>query len=238
MASPSQFFDPFFSSSLDLTPQVSGEPPPQTEPTSAPTAGSDNLEWSSQGLLTGATSALTIASHLPAAGVISLTGPLPPAPKPESSPTTDRKPTPPVNEYKLPVPGQGTIAVSSNPGDTFTLAVGSEEWEALLLMRVGTDSCKLSYTSGDGSIVDIRSVEVPATGAATKKAGIKTTNWLSIDHKNGILRYGKHYTNVKNTLLCVDLKKKDNDKGISVWNQGGYAWIEKLNTVRIVHEVG
>jgi hypothetical protein len=59
-------------------------------------------------------------------------------------------------------------------------------------------------------------------------SGVKTTYWFLIDNPNGVLSYGKYYTNKSSTLLQATLKKKT-EQGTIVWvNQEEYGRLDSL----------
>jgi hypothetical protein len=62
--------------------------------------------------------------------------------------------------------------------------------------------------------------------------GEKTTYWLSLDDKNGKVRYGKYYTSKAMTLIEADLKY-ENDGGLMVWKEPEkFSWLEQAKTVQ------
>ncbi|KAJ6535360.1 hypothetical protein DFH09DRAFT_1324980 [Mycena vulgaris] len=61
--------------------------------------------------------------------------------------------------------------------------------------------------------------------------------WLSIDHKNGILRFGRDYANLAFVLYEARLKKKV-DPGVWHWIDEKYVFIDSLATVDVQQRGG
>lgn len=97
----------------------------------------------------------------------------------------------------LPITGQGTIAVQAMAEAGLSIAVDGADGRTLVLYLTG-DSWNL-FAAPTGS-EKTRAAWVPIPARATKgdKAAylvpnVKTTYWLSIDNRNGILRCGLIY---------------------------------------------
>ncbi|KAI0273448.1 RmlC-like cupin domain-containing protein, partial [Gloeopeniophorella convolvens] len=67
--------------------------------------------------------------------------------------------------------------------------------------------------------------------------GITETYWVSLDRKNGALRYGKKYLNAGLTLYEVNLKHMSGD-GVPEWNDETYASFDNLTHVTVTQVGG
>ncbi|KAJ7831327.1 RmlC-like cupin domain-containing protein [Mycena olivaceomarginata] len=61
--------------------------------------------------------------------------------------------------------------------------------------------------------------------------------WISVDHKNGILRFGRDYVNLAFVLYEARLKQKV-DPGVWHWIDEKYAFIDHLTTVNVQQRGG
>jgi hypothetical protein len=146
----------------------------------------------------------------------------------------------PGKNLELPVCGQGTIAVRANANDllhikihtsllgatTFNLLLGPSDWDIYYEGPEGRLSLK-PYAL-------INKSEKDCWLSVSKEP---TIYWLSIDKNNGMLRYGKWYTNTSMILVQVSLKHLDPDPAgkSMVWNNPQRdAFIEKLKGVTVM----
>ncbi|MCJ1366397.1 hypothetical protein MMC16_005525 [Acarospora aff. strigata] len=144
--------------------------------------------------------------------------------------------------------GQGTIAVLSDARDRLLFSIKTDTAGApTLYLDIGRSECRMYYKRH--SVSKPMSIALDVAHGRPEDApylwsGKPTIYWLSIDKCNGILRYGKHYTNVAHTLLLAKLKKKGKDEksgddGVMVWiNPKKNAWLEGLRTVEVIQDNG
>ncbi len=145
-------------------------------------------------------------------------------------------------ETQLPVQGQGTIAVSSSAQDVLLFEVRTSTLGSpTLYLQIGLNECILFY--GDIKNPNVKKTVIPTTVLKSQDAcflrpGFQTTYWLSIYNGNGVLSYGKYYTNRSMTLLEARLKTKDST-GVMVWKEPEkYSWLSSVKTVEVVQDNG
>ena len=152
----------------------------------------------------------------------------------------------PDKKRTLPVTGQGTIAVLSDARERLLFSIKTAtEGAPTLYLEIGQLECRMFY--GDIDAGRITPIALQLAPSKPKESGYlcpgeKTVYWLSIDNGNGILRYGKHYTNTAQTLLSATLKKKGKDPvsgndGVMVWiHPKEHAWLASLKTVKVIQD--
>lgn len=60
---------------------------------------------------------------------------------------------------------------------------------------------------------------------------MKTTYWLSLDHINGSIKYGKYYTSANLKLIEVTFKKREGAN--SGWISDDFMWLKDLKDVTV-----
>lgn len=145
---------------------------------------------------------------------------------------------------ELPVLGRGTVAVSSNATDSLLFTIRTDTLGAPdLFLQIGKQDCTMYYIKrqihGNGETkVVIPTVFLKNKEACYLRPGVKTTYWFSIDNPNGILSYGKYYTNKSLTLLQATLKERSK-QGTQIWiNQEEYGWLDRLKHVELTQDKG
>lgn len=135
----------------------------------------------------------------------------------------------PTNTLKI--IGQGTVSVSSNAEGVLKLSVLTDvAGDPALHLAIGTSEI-LFYSENTGGQEDIPFTYTKSEDACFINPGIRTTYWLSLDAPNGLLRYGKYYTNKAMTLIEAKLKYQ-NDEGVMVWREPEkFAWLANVKTV-------
>ncbi|KAF8460834.1 RmlC-like cupin domain-containing protein [Kalaharituber pfeilii] len=137
---------------------------------------------------------------------------------------------------ELPVTGQGTIAVLSPARNLLEIKVKSlEPGVPTLSLRIGQEDCDFYYETINSQGI-INSIKLKGPHACDLNSGVRTNYWFSIDRNNGLLRYGKYFTNVSMTLMQATLKVK-NKEGVMVWKDPQrFAWIEKVKHVIVIQD--
>lgn len=153
-----------------------------------------------------------------------------------------------LTQYRLPITGQGTIAVESDAQDRLLFSVKTSTLGApTLYLEIDRSECRMFY--GNIEAAKVTPITPDPDSAPSKPAnafglwsGRKVRYWLSLDKNNGILRYGKFYTNVAETLFRATLKKKAKDpktgeEGVMVWiNPTEHSWLEGLKTFEVIQD--
>ncbi|KUJ13485.1 uncharacterized protein LY89DRAFT_754246 [Mollisia scopiformis] len=140
----------------------------------------------------------------------------------------------PPSESLLPVTGQGIIAVSSSAKVQILFVINCpKKSQNNLYLQIGAAEISLSFGPSMTRTESIPTKLIQQESACYLNPGVQTTYWLSIDGPNGVLRYGKYYTNKSMTLLEATLKKEEKP-GVPVWISSEYSWLADLKDVDIV----
>ncbi|KAG8630742.1 hypothetical protein KVT40_002361 [Elsinoe batatas] len=136
----------------------------------------------------------------------------------------------------LPVTGQGTVAVSSDARNLLSIAVETNlDGGPILHLDIGNSDFLFYFDTAAGK-QEIPYVFVKSKDACYLDAGKPTTYWLSLDQDNGILRYGKYYTNKAMTLVEARLKRLNKD-GLQVWDDPPkFSWLSNTKKIQIIQD--
>lgn len=148
-------------------------------------------------------------------------------------------------DHDLPIQGEGTISLSSDAQHLLHFELRPTGGKQSLFLEIGTEGCQLyeAHRSPDDPLKYHKPTNPKAIPFSYLKQGFdaalrhgkKTTYWLSLDRSNGVIMYGKYYANRSMALLQAELKKKD-EKGVMVWKEKHYAWLEKLKEVYAIQD--
>jgi hypothetical protein len=138
---------------------------------------------------------------------------------------------------QLVVEGQGTVAIQMTPGVQFAITLMPSEQ-----LADGEHALTLYLTNEGAQFLDVTStttpVEIPSTmpkglDAARLFPGEPDLFWLSVDQKNGYIRYGKTYRSVAVTGLQSKV-----DVGDPATTPGKFIWVKKLKYISIASTQG
>ncbi|KAF2722171.1 hypothetical protein K431DRAFT_245419 [Polychaeton citri CBS 116435] len=141
----------------------------------------------------------------------------------------------------FPVEGQGTVAARATVKNLLNFIINTDsKSDPSLQLSIGREEVLFFAKTQEQSLEQI---SIPFKYLKTEDAcwinsKKPTTYWLSIDTENGILRYGKYYTNKSMTLLEAVLKRKD-DTGVYVWEDPkSFDWLERVTTAQVTQDDG
>lgn len=142
------------------------------------------------------------------------------------------------NTTALPILGRGTIVVSSEAADMLLFTIKTKTLGAPdLFLQIGNEECKLFF-GNEGQATKIPTTFLKGEKACFLRSGVPTTYWFSIDNPNGVLSYGKYYTNKALTLMQATLKTKT-EAGVMVWTDPTeYSWLDELKGVKVMQDKG
>jgi hypothetical protein len=144
----------------------------------------------------------------------------------------------PIYSQELLILGQGTISVKSSAKDTLRFSISTKagtQGGRTLHLDVGKDQIRL-YFNGSTGEQPIDYHPVHSSESPLLNPGLLTTYWLSIDSNNGILRYGKYFTNKTMTLIEAPLKHLDKD-GRMIWTDPTkYSWLQDVFSVHALED--
>lgn len=151
-----------------------------------------------------------------------------------------RAPLGPTSDKTLPVTGQGTIAVRSAAINLLKISVSTSPElldGPILHLDIGPSNF-LFYFENKAGKHEIPFNVLKGQDACYLNSGLETTYWLSLDKENGILRYGKYFTNKSMTLVEATLKQENKD-GVMIWkNEEQFSWLEKVKTTEVMQDDG
>ncbi|GLB44970.1 hypothetical protein LshimejAT787_1900480 [Lyophyllum shimeji] len=131
----------------------------------------------------------------------------------------------------LQIEGQGVVAVRLTPGVhlaiTLTPHEDLREGDTGLKLDLGAASANF-YTVKQNSEETISSITPKGRKAPLLVPGVEDLYWLSVDKKNGMLRYGKTYRSASLTFLLAKV-----DVGDEATKPGPFIWIKSLKYIRI-----
>jgi hypothetical protein len=152
------------------------------------------------------------------------------APVPESLVLVGKKPQEvPVwsrGSAPLPVKGQGTVVAHVKNAEALEFIFRSESGDGIaLFVAVFSDHVGFWYgpsrpdfSPGDGDLTEIKGENAHRVSREGFVRPNKTDNhWLSIDPKNGRLKYGRGYVNATQILYEAPLMVRDEEKGVYKW---------------------
>lgn len=132
---------------------------------------------------------------------------------------------------QLVVEGQGVVAIQVTPGSDSTLRINltqsldPKDDETNLELELTTTSAKFFAIKGE------KKTEIPSTTPKGLKAallapGVPDLYWLSVDKKNGFLRYGKTYRSASLTYLKAKIQVGD-----VATTPGPFIWVKSLKYI-------
>jgi hypothetical protein len=150
--------------------------------------------------------------------------------KPLTEITTGESPL--VDTVTLPVKGQGTVAVKLKPSHYLAITLSPsqqlKEGETALQLEVTNKTAKF-YAVTTTTKEEIIEASFPkGVDAAKLIPEVDDLFWLSVDQKNGFIRYGKTYRAAAVTYLLAKVVVED-----ELEKPGPFNWIKKLKHVSI-----
>ncbi|VDB87461.1 unnamed protein product [Peniophora sp. CBMAI 1063] len=143
--------------------------------------------------------------------------------------------------------GQGTVIASCTMPTRLLFTFNTDGGDRALYVAVYESSVEFGYgpaapPGSNGFLPERVTIEGSVVGDSVD-SGLAPTflrptlqyparYWLSVDHKNGILRFGRDYANLTLTLYAAELKKRV-DPGVLHWKDDNYEFIDKLTTVTV-----
>ncbi|KAJ7482462.1 hypothetical protein FB451DRAFT_1364525 [Mycena latifolia] len=166
-----------------------------------------------------------------------------------TSPPLDSDPTVTYNACtNLGIRGQGTVIANCTSPIALLFSLSTDDQSKLSLYTQITETSvdfgygptapkgSTGYLPLDRMSIQGNVVNAPPSGTAPiflrPEMPYPARYWLSIDRKNGILRFGRDYTNLAFVLYEARLKKKV-DPGVWHWIDDKYTFIDKLTTVNV-----
>ena len=130
----------------------------------------------------------------------------------------------------LVIEGQGTIDVHVNPGSHLSISLYiSSKNPACLRLDLTETGGKLFSVFPDGQELELDTKAPKGVDAGRLVPGVEDSYWLSLDKKNGHLRYGESYKCASGTCLVAKL-----DIGDEKTVPGPYIWVKKLRKFKII----
>lgn len=148
------------------------------------------------------------------------------------------------DDHNLPIKGQGTISLQSDANDLLMFELRPADHKQSLFLEIGRNEVSLYQADKlqddplawqptfNQTPIPFEYLKKPLD--ASLRPGVKTTYWLSLDRSNGIIMYGKYYANRSMTLVQAELKKTE--KGVKVWKDKEYEWLETLDEVYAIQD--
>jgi hypothetical protein len=153
-----------------------------------------------------------------------------------------------TGEAPLPVIGQGTVVVSVANARELLFALpqadnGDDDGRALYAL-ISSDGCALrvapagatsfAEASADALVLEDKPGPLVKEARYLVPGPEPDTYWLSVDKKNGIIRYGRGYVNLSQALYEVTLGVFDKENGVCKWADKKFQFIERLAKVQIL----
>ncbi|KAF8069883.1 RmlC-like cupin domain-containing protein [Lyophyllum atratum] len=136
---------------------------------------------------------------------------------------------------QLVVEGQGIVAVQVKPGVQFSIILTPSaelgDNDTGLKLELTEKSAKFFAITLHSS-TEIPSVTPKGPTAPLLVPGVEDLYWLSVDQKNGSLRYGKTYRSASTTFLKATV-----DVGDKATKPGPFIWVKSLKHVSIVSDI-
>ena len=175
------------------------------------------------------TSDSTISKEEKDAGLKSAFPGIYPPPKYSERDGEEHVPTVGSRPMSLEVEGQGIVAVQATVDNEFNITLSPsdpKEDEKILQLQLTPSTAKFFTIQGD-TRTEIESTTPKGPQAALPIPGVQDLYWLSLDKKNGFIRYGKTFRSASCTYLKAEVKVMIEDK------DGPFAWIKKLKNVDV-----
>ncbi|KAF7969452.1 hypothetical protein HWV62_22333 [Athelia sp. TMB] len=129
----------------------------------------------------------------------------------------------------LVVEGQGIVAVEATVDNEFTITLtpsDPKENEKMLQLQLTPSTAKF-FTIQGATKTEIESTTPKGPQAALPIPGVQDLYWLSLDKKNGFIRYGKTFRSASCTYLKAKVQVMIGEK------DGPFAWIKGLKNVEV-----
>ncbi|KAJ7205583.1 hypothetical protein C8J57DRAFT_1734617 [Mycena rebaudengoi] len=136
----------------------------------------------------------------------------------------------------LGIHGQGTVIANCTSPTGLLFSFSTEDDSSRLSPVGSTGYVPPDRVSIKGSVVNEPPSAPTRTFLRPERAG-EARYWISVDHKNGILRFGRDYANLAFVLYEAKLKQKV-DPGVWHWIDEKYAFIDHLTTVNVQQRGG
>lgn len=133
--------------------------------------------------------------------------------------------------------GRGLIAVQSSATEMLSITVrtgipGSEQ----LRVEIEPNQFYLTFGTYRNRARPVAPSFSKLETACWLNPGERTTYWLSVDSKNGLVKFGKHYTNASMVLATYVLKVPRTRGKNLFWIVPEWAWLNDVKEVLVVQD--